>query len=106
MIRGMDLPDVDVTVNAGPSLSRVRGEDVETFTKLAGLPGPQRRVLGQLLGVDRTLLQQMDQAEMETQAMQMQQAVQGAQLAAAMPQNGNGNGKPQPTNRLARERTQ
>jgi len=61
--RGIDLPDVDVTCSAGPSLSNIKAEEIQAVTSLAALPGPMRRLIGRAQGVDESLLDEMDEAQ-------------------------------------------
>lgn len=102
-VRGSDMPDVDVTVSSGPSMSKVAKEDLEKYMQLSGLTPARRRTVGKLLGVDSELLRQMEQDDIED--MQQQMAMQ--QVAMSMqpppgPPEANGNGA-KPNNRIARE---
>jgi hypothetical protein len=94
-IRGMDLPDTDVTSSSGPSLSRVRQEDAQLWRELMSVPGPIRRRLGQAIGVDAQILREMDAAEQE---MAPPVPPMGGPVPP-LPVNGNG---PPITNRIAR----
>lgn len=69
LIRGIDMPDVDVVCSAGPVLSNVRQEEIQAVQDLAAMPPALRRIAGRSMGIDETLMDELDEAQKEMAAM-------------------------------------
>lgn len=87
-LRGMDLPNADVTVSAAPAIDNIDPAEVNALLAVLNAPPPMRKLLARKYNIPAQDMQQFEQDEMEW--MQKQQSMMGA------PPMGGGPGGPMP----------
>jgi hypothetical protein len=85
LIRGIDLPDADITCSAGPDLSNVTEETIKAAMQLSQMPKELRRIIGRASGIDDSMLEELDQAQAEMEAAAAAQQPQPGAAPGAPP---------------------